>query len=76
MAPSELHEIFPSLDIKNNPGYPNHFLLDQVDDCPKFHGNPYLAIDHVVKFLKYTSKINIAYEDVLIRFYLMSLVGR
>jgi hypothetical protein len=76
MAPWELHEMFPSLDIKNVSGYPNHFSLDWGDNCPKFDGDPSLAITHVVKFLKYTSEINVIHEDVLIRFFLLSLEAR
>jgi hypothetical protein len=76
MAPWELHEMFPSLDINNIPGYPNHFSPDWLDDCPKFDGDPSSAITHVVKFLKYASKINVIHEDVLIRLFLVSLEAR
>jgi hypothetical protein len=38
MAPWSLHEMFPSLDIKDVPGYPNHFSPDWGDNCPKFDG--------------------------------------
>jgi hypothetical protein len=50
--------------------------LDWLDDYPKFDGNLSLAIDHVVKFLKYTFEINVIHEDLLIRFFLISLEGR
>jgi hypothetical protein len=55
MEPWELHQMFPSLDSKNVPGYPNHFSLNWGDNCPEIDGNPSSTITHVVKFLKYTS---------------------
>jgi hypothetical protein len=76
MAPWELHEMFPSLDINNVPGYPNHFSSDWGNDCPKLDGDLSSAITHVVKFLKYTSKINVIHKDVLIRLFLISLEAR
>jgi hypothetical protein len=76
MAPWELHAMFPSLDFNNFPGYPNHFCPNWLDDCPKFDGDPSSTITHVVKFLKYASKINVVHEDVLIRFFLVSLEAR
>jgi hypothetical protein len=54
MVPWELHEVFPSLDIKDVFGYPNHFSLDLGDNCPKFDGDTKFSITHVVKFLEYT----------------------
>jgi hypothetical protein len=76
MAPWSLHEMFPSLDIKDVPRYPNHFSPDWGDNCPKFDGDPSLAIAHVVKVLKYVSEINVTHQDVLIRLFLLSLGTR
>jgi hypothetical protein len=76
MAPWEIHEMFPSLDIKNVLGYPNQFSPDWGDNCPKFDGDLSSVITHVVKFLKYTSDINVIHEDVLIRLFLLSLEAR
>jgi hypothetical protein len=73
MAPWELHENFPSFCIKNVLGYPNHFSLNWWDDCPKIDGDPSSTITQVVKFLKYTSKINVIHEYVLIRLFVLSL---
>jgi hypothetical protein len=56
MAPWEFHEIYKAIDVKSVPGYPNHYSLDWLDDCPKFDGDHSLAISHIVKFLKYISK--------------------
>jgi len=67
MAPWELHERYPSLDIKNAPGYPNHYSPYWLDDCLKFDGDHSLAISHIVKFLKQISKVNVVHEDVLMR---------
>jgi hypothetical protein len=76
MAPWELHEIFPSLDIKNFLGYPNHFSLDWGGNCPKFDGSPSLVVTHVVKFLKYVSNIDMMHQDVIIRLFFLSLETR
>jgi hypothetical protein len=76
MAPWVLHEMFPSLAIKNVFGYPNHFSPDLGDNCPKFDGSPSLVVTHVVNFLKYVSEINVTYQDVLIRLLLLSLETR
>jgi hypothetical protein len=76
MLQTSTHERFPSLGIKDIIGYPNHFSLDWVYDCPKFNGDPTLAITHIVRFLKYTSKINVIHEDVLIKLFLVSLEPR
>jgi hypothetical protein len=54
-------------------GYPNHFSPNWLDNCPKFDGDPSSAITHVVKFLKYTSEINVIHEDVLIRLFLSKI---
>jgi len=64
MSPWEFHEIYKALDVKSVPRYPNHYSLDWWDDCPKFNSYPYLAINHVVEFLKYTSEINVIHEYV------------
>jgi len=62
MAPWELHERYPSLDIKNAPGYPNHYSPYWLDDCPKFDDDPSLTIAHVMKFLKHASEIRLLHE--------------
>jgi len=76
MEPWELHEMFPSLDIMNILGYPNHISSDWLDDWLRFDGDPYLAITHVLKFLKYNLEINVIHEHVLIRLFLLSLEAR
>jgi hypothetical protein len=68
--------MFPSIVIKNIVGYPNHFSPDWGNNCPKFDGDLSLAITHVVKFLKYTSEINVIHEDRLIWFFFLSLEVR
>jgi hypothetical protein len=42
----------------------------------KFDGDPLLAITHAVKFLKYTSKINVMHEGMLMRLFVNSLEGK
>ena len=72
MAPWELHEKIPSLDIKNIPRCLNHFSPDWWDDCTKFDGDPSLVITNVVKLLKYTLEINVIRENFLIRLFTIS----
>jgi hypothetical protein len=47
-----------------------------VNNCPKFDGDPFLAISHVVNFLKYVSEIGVRHYDVLIILFLLSLETR
>jgi hypothetical protein len=47
MATLDYHEIYPSIDFYNIPGYPNEFDVDTrwFEDYPKFEG--YVVI-HIV----------------------------
>jgi hypothetical protein len=76
MAPWSLHKMFPSLDIEDVLGYPNHFSPGWGNNCPKFDGDLSLAITHVVNFLKYVSEIDVTHQDVLIRLFFLSLETR
>ena len=73
MAPWELQEIFPSIDIKKFLEYPNHFSPNWGGNCLKFDGSPSSVVTHVVNFLKYVSKINVTCQDVLIRLFFFYL---
>jgi hypothetical protein len=68
--------MFPCLDIEHVPGYPNHFSQGWGKNCPKFDGDPSLAIYHVVNLLKYVSEIDVTHQDVLIRLFFLSLETR
>jgi hypothetical protein len=71
-----LHIMFPSLNIEDILGYPNHFSSGWGSNCLKFDGDPSLNITYVVNFLKYISKIDVTHQDVLIRLFLLSLETR
>jgi hypothetical protein len=73
MAPWELHEIFPSLDIENYFEYQNYFSLNWWENCQKIDSDLTFSVTHVVKFLKYISQINVIHDDVLIRLFLLYL---
>jgi hypothetical protein len=56
--------MFPFVDIQDILGYPNHFCPGWGNKCPKFDGDPSLAITHVVNFLKDVSETNVTHQDV------------
>jgi diadenosine tetraphosphatase ApaH/serine/threonine PP2A family protein phosphatase len=72
MAPWEFHEVYRNIDAKRIPRYPNHYSLDWLEDCPTFDGYPILATSHDMKFLKYTSKINVIHENIDDTIFLLS----
>jgi hypothetical protein len=73
MAPWELHEMYPPLDIKDTLGYPDKLPPKWEKNIPKFDGDPLSAIPHVSSFVKHVSELNERNEDVLIRLFLLSL---
>jgi hypothetical protein len=68
-----LQKMFPSLDIEDVSGYPNHFSPGWGNNYPKFDEDPSLAITHVVNLLRYVSEIDVTHQDVLIRLFFLSL---
>lgn len=68
-----LHKIFPAMDVKEVPGYLNPWDTNCRKNNPKFNGDPSSVVDHVVKFLKNTSKINMVHEDALMSLFINSL---
>jgi hypothetical protein len=71
--PWAFHKLCPYLDIQNIPGYPNHCYLEWWASCPKFNGDPVLAVTHVVNYMKYDSSLNVLHEDVLMKICVSSL---
>jgi hypothetical protein len=55
------------------PGYPNHCPTEWRENCPKFDGDPALAVTHVVNYMKYVSSLNVLHEDVLMKIFMSSL---
>jgi hypothetical protein len=47
-----------------------------LEYCPQFDGDALLATTHAVKFHKYTSKINVMHEGMLMRLFVNSLEGK
>jgi hypothetical protein len=45
-------KMYPSIDFERFLGYPNYFDISWGRNCPKFDGDPSLAITHVVEFLE------------------------
>jgi hypothetical protein len=52
MARWSLHEMFPSLDIQDIPGYPNHFFRGWVNNCQNFDERPILDYLSCCEFLE------------------------
>jgi hypothetical protein len=67
--PWEFHKVYPSIDVQNIPGYPNHFSTEWRESFPKFNGDPTLAVTHVMNYMKYASSLNVLHEDVLMNFF-------
>jgi hypothetical protein len=65
--------VYPSLDVHNIPRYPNHCSADWRENFPKFNGDPALAVTHIMEYMKYASRLNVLYEDVLMKCFLSSL---
>lgn len=70
MTTWEFHEQYDTLDVEKIRGYPNHLSLEWLEHLPKFGSD---AINHVVTFLRYTSKINVIHDDALIKLFVYSL---
>jgi hypothetical protein len=71
--PREFHKVYPSIYVKNIPRYPNHLPTKWRESCPKFNGDPTLAVTHVINYMKYASRLNVLHEDVLMKFFVSSL---
>jgi len=65
--------MYPSIDVQNIPGYPNHFSIEWRASFTKFNGDPARAIIHVVNYMKYASSFNVLHEDVLMEIFVSSL---
>jgi hypothetical protein len=65
--PWYLHKVYPSFDVQDIPGYPNHFPMEWRVNYPKFDGDPTLAVTHVVNYMKYASSLDVLHEDVLMK---------
>jgi hypothetical protein len=65
--------VYPSIDVQNIPGYPNHCSTEWRESFPKFNGDPTLAVTHVVNYMKYASSLNVLHEDVLMKIFVSSL---
>ena len=65
--------MYPSIDVQNIPGYPNHCSTEWRASCPKFNGDLALAVTHVVNYVKYASSLNVLHEDVLMKIFVFSL---
>jgi hypothetical protein len=71
--PWAFHNVYPSLDVQNVPGYPNHCPTEWRENCPKFDGDPALAVTHVANYMKYVSSLDVLHEDVLMKIFVSSL---
>jgi hypothetical protein len=72
-SPWAFHKVYPSFDVQDIPGYPNHFPTEWRENCPKFNGDPTLAVTHAVNYMKYASSLNVLHEDVLMKIFVSSL---
>jgi hypothetical protein len=65
--------VYPYFDFQSVLGYLNYFSLEWRVSFPKFDGDPSLAVTHVVEYMKYSSRLNVLHEYVLIIFFVYSL---
>jgi hypothetical protein len=71
--PWDFHNVYPSLDVQNIPGYPNHFSVEWREIFPEFDVDLALAVTHVMEYMKYASILNVLHEDVSMKFFVSSL---
>jgi hypothetical protein len=56
--PWPFHNVYPSLDVQNVSGYPNHCPTEWRANCPKFDSDPALAVTLVANYMKYVSSLD------------------
>jgi hypothetical protein len=71
--PWEFHKVYPSIDVQNIPGYPNHFSTKWRESFPKFDGHPALVITHVMNYMKCSSSLNVLHEYLIMKIFVSSL---
>jgi hypothetical protein len=71
--PWEFHKVYPSFDVEDIPGYPNHFPMEWQANCPKFDNDVALTVTHVMNYMKYSSSLNVLHEDVLMKIFVSSM---
>jgi hypothetical protein len=71
--PWAFHMMHLSIDVQNITGDPNHCSIEWRENCPKFNGDPALAVTHVVNYMEYDSSLNVLHEDVLMKIFVSSL---
>jgi hypothetical protein len=72
-SPYAFHKVYPSFDFHDIPGYPNHCSMEWRTSCPKFNGDPALAVTHVVNYMNYASILVVLHEDVIHEDVLMNI---
>jgi hypothetical protein len=70
--PWEFHKVYPSFDVQDILGYPNHCPMKWRENFPKFDGDPALAVTHVMNYMKYSLSLNALHEDALMKIYVSS----
>jgi hypothetical protein len=73
MDPWELHEMYPTLDIKDTLGYLNKTPPKYDKNIPRINGDTCVFIPHVLSLVRYVSMFEGRHEDLLIRSFLLSL---
>jgi hypothetical protein len=75
MDPWELHEIYPTLDIKDVSGYPNKPPPKYDKNLPRFNDDPCHVVKHVLSLVRHASTFEGRHEDLLIRSFICMLIG-
>jgi hypothetical protein len=65
--------VYPSIDVQNVLGYPNHCSIEWRGIFSKFDGDPSLPVTHVMNYMKYASSLNVLHEYVLMKIFVSSL---
>ena len=73
MVPWDLHVLYPTLDTKNIVKYPSKHPPNYGKDFPKFGGNPFDVVPHILAFMKHMLKLKERHEDVVIKLYVLFL---
>jgi hypothetical protein len=71
--PWEFHKVYPSFDVQDILDIQIISPTEWRESCPKFNGDPTLAVTHVVNYMKYASSLDVLHEDVLMNIFVSSL---
>jgi hypothetical protein len=65
------HETYKSLDVDFIYFYPNKCSMRWLDNIPKFDGDPFSSVAHIVEFTEFILCLGIEHEYVIVQLFLL-----